>query len=285
MSGAAERGKEVKVVLVESGSGRDALRKLFQLRKRQDARFTLSTFARRVGIASKGHASEIVNGRRKLPVKYRRAAASALGLAGHAARYFLGLFALEDAGDGEGRAAVLDELLRLRKILEGDVGALPSRLRRCLFALEVYAALSIFGNAATHQQLLRFFGRERIVDLEQALRHLVAEKLLAHRAGVFTNGPQASALLLFGEDPDGGHLAFLQSSLADASDNLARWFVRRDVACLRSSILSVRRRDYERRLAAFREDLVQMQSDLESPDADMLVRINVQAYPIGGIEG
>lgn len=89
----------------------------------------------------------------------------------------------------------------------------------------------------------------------------------------------------FAESEDGtAHLEILRESILDAAKRSPAWFDRSDDAHFESMIVSVSRAEYRRLLQRLKSDLVQWVSDLETHDADSLVRVNVQVSAFGQVK-
>ncbi len=67
--------------------------------------------------------------------------------------------------------------------------------------------------------------------------------------------------------------------MEDARRNVDRWREKRDESIFSSYIISVKRSQYLKVVDQLRRNLLEIQSNLESDDADMLVRFNIQVFP------
>ena len=163
---------DVVAILLTATSGTEAIAGLFRAKKADNPRFSLLALGRRLGIKSKGVVSEIVNGRRPLSPRHWDNAAAAFGLEGATTRYLRLLLTRDQALTEAEAADATRQLAILKKFLRAPSLTYPAKLRGMFFALEVFCAFSLFKNSPTQDDLLRYFGREAIIDVQRALRLL-----------------------------------------------------------------------------------------------------------------
>jgi hypothetical protein len=292
----------VRDALASAPTASDALRALYELAKAADRRASLAYLCRRAGIPSTGNFADVLSGKRRLAARYAEGVAVAFGLAPAEARLLTLLLRLDHERDAEGRARLVHDLEALRRIMRVRHVALPTdalaheRAGAAAFflATEVFAALGLFANRATRDDLVGWFGRERYVEVERALGFLVASGAVAREAegGISRYVPTTTHLALDAPSvadptspPAVGPIDVMDAALADARRALPGWFARSKVAHFESAIISVRRDAWEAKLRALKDELLAMQSALEFAPADGLVRFSVQIYPVGEFEG
>lgn len=273
------QGSEAAQSLVaQAESAQAAIRLLYEHYKALSPKASLAFFCARAGVRSKGYLADVLSGRRKLNVKFAAGLAAAFALTGPAATAFKLLVELEDESlDAKARTALEERLKVLRRTLAVERAPLPAELARMAMAFEVYSAFGLFKNAPRHADLLRYFGERHARELDAALALLERHALIATDGDVFRARLNA---IVFGAGGGFDHLDFLRSSLRDAERQLKTWFPKRDEAYVESVILSVRRADYVKMLPLLRERMLEARTALDVEDADMLVRFNVQIYPV-----
>ena len=258
----------VNDLLLAATSAHDAARAIYRWRKASDRKVTLGYLCRRATIRSTGHLADYFAGRRPLRGEQVSALAQVLGLTGAGLEYFC---ALVDE-------APADRLAVLRKYLARKEAVRPVGLERMFFALEVFCAFGLFENQPTQAELRDYFGVARGIEVELALSNLISNGCIALSEG----GRYAIVHedVQFGENDAASSIRYLQLGIDDARKRVAQWFPCREEALFSSSVVSVRRADYERALPALKEAVHRWESAAESGAADQLVRVNVQVYPL-----
>lgn len=263
-------------ILLAAADPATALARLFDARKARNARFSLAKFCREAGLVSRGHASDLVHGKRALTMRHVAGVARGLGLDELGAEYLRHLVARARAKTPAAtksagvRLALLEKTMRI--VLE-PAHALPR-----FFAFEVFAAFGLFANAPTLEQLVNAFGAERAKEVREALSDLERRGYVERGATSYTlKRPQ---IMLEGADVRGAQLAFLRHAMNDASGQLGKWFGRSPEAHFEASVISVKRDRLAPFVRELKAKLLEMQAELETGDADALVRFNVQLYPV-----
>jgi uncharacterized protein (TIGR02147 family) len=266
-------------VLLTADTARAALQGLYLAAKAQNPRMSLAYLCRRAAIPSTGYLSYVFSGKRPLAKKYREPLLKALGLRDDAARCIRLLFAIDDAGDAEARRRLAEQLTTVRKVLAIRRGRLPeASAHHLFFAFDVFGAFGLFDDAPSEADLVGVFGAHRAEDVRLALQTLAAIDVIHARGG---RHHCVSRHYVFGEARSGmTHVDFLKLGLAHAARQIDTYFGKRDEAYLASSTLSVRAQDYAALLAEVRQQTISHQARVETDSADMLIRYNVQIYPL-----
>lgn len=264
----------------------EALSFLFSQAKEKEPSFSLATLCERASIPSRGYLSGVINSRRPLHRKYRPAIAKAFGLRGTAAQFLLTLMALEDAVDSTNQAKLERRLARLRKAL--DIKSLPfvTEIERenLSFVAEVYCAFGLFKNSPTEEDLIDYFGRRHETAVISALDALMQQHLVQLDGLRYILN---ETHVMFGAPNDSnGLMRFIQSEFKTASRAVPTWFNRREHAHFESAIISVRMSQFRQLLPLIKDVLARSRSQMESGDADSLVRFCCGIYPIrdGGVQ-
>ena len=94
-----------------------------------------------------------------------------MGLAGMEKRLFQALVDRDRAKAGE-KAAAETVVEGLRRSVGAPKAAMPGSLSQSFFAIEVFCAFGLFGNAATEEQLVSVYGVSRRAPVRPALTRL-----------------------------------------------------------------------------------------------------------------
>lgn len=273
---------EINRILSESSGAGEALKQLIALRKAKNPSFSLAIVAGRLGLRSKGHVSDMVRGRRLIPMHLASGLAGLFGLEGVQADYLRTLIEHDQLREGD-RDPVRERLQRMRKFLRGPVerkmAGLPGT--GSPFAFEVLCAFALYGNEPDLRALVEYFGRPRYQEVEQALGFLLSEGLILSEGGRYRLAPEHKPIYMLFASKQEAEVEFLRYGLRDAADKLAAWYGHQEDAFFATTTISVRREDYRRLLREFRQQMLRLQSDMEADNGDMLVRLNVQSYPAG----
>ncbi len=271
------RNPAVDEILLTADAGAEILRRFYELRKAENAKYSLTFLCRAAGIKSKGTLADVMNGRRKLNAEYWEDLAHAFGLDGIRSELFLLLLRNDAAEEADVKKALVAEIASHRKSIAAADETLPERLRGMFFAFEVFCAFGLYKNEPTRENLRDYFGRAMGVELDAAL-HLLASSGLAE-----LHGERYKLLrdtVKFTDSEDGiSHLNFLRLSIEDAMRKVDKWQPKKELTYFESNMISVRTKDYEKELPRIKETIRKLQTNLESSDADMILRFNVQVYP------
>lgn len=253
------------------------IRRLYE-RRRADRRRSIAWICRESGIPSKGYLGDVMAGRRRLMSKYAESLGSTLGLRGLDVEIFVALVALEDNPPRSAKLRLQARLNRYRKL--ADVKLVASRMPLPPMSYEVLSAFRLFGMYPSKADLLRYFGVRRRSDLDGALQALRVAGIIRLRSDrrwrlVEEKVPQRVV-------PSPGDLVgFLGGSIEDARRKLGLWHADQDSSYFGSVLVSVRRADFGAFLDEMRDTMLSWQARLESEQADDIVRINIQSYPVG----
>jgi len=284
-------------IIHSATSSSEALRGLYQLAKQGNKNRSLAYYCKRAGIPSTGYFSDVLSGKRTISAKYRIAIARAFDLSSAAAACLRLLIDIDNATLQERIAALRIKLSANKKLLKISYLALPTESTapigsndatddtdasdaRALFeALDVFCAFGLFRNRPSKAELQGYFTQPNAPNTDKSLR------LLASLGLIKEDGDRYTVLLdhvIFGSEKGRiSHIDFLKMAIAHASENVAAWFGRTDQAYFTSTVASVKRESYAAALQDLKTKMLLTQSELGSDEADMLVRFNVQIYPIG----
>ena len=271
---------QIGQILLKAQDPAALFRALHELRKQQHKYFSIGYISRECGIPSRGYVSEFLNGKRRLNERYWAPVIRCFGLKGRFAEIAQLMFALEDEKDPSTRTSREQRLISLRRSIQNDVGSMPRKLQGLFFAFEVFCAFGLFRNQPSKEELKRYFGREFALEVEYALSALLTIDLISLDSETQRNTLKQSFVRFHDSEDDGlSHYNFLRYAVKDAEAKLKQWHKHED-ALFESTVISVRRDSYREFLQKYFEELVVTVRELESPDADTIVRFNVQIYPV-----
>lgn len=269
--------EEPKSNLADAERAHEALAMLIRRGKALNPKQTLGFLAKKADIPSTGYLSDVMSGRRILHAKYRDVLLDALNVTGTVRSFVTVLLAIEDLDGGPGSEELVREREAIRKVLRQQSRQFPERLAGMFFAFEVFAAFGLSGQKATRDQLRAFFGVGRGVEIERALGLLLQSGLIERDGETFRI--VSDQFYFIGKDGL-SHIDYLTMALREAEEKVGAWYERPDRSFFVSSILSVKDSTYRVRLPELKAQMKRFESDLETGDADRLIRVNVQVYPL-----
>lgn len=266
---------ELSQILMQVSDVPNLIRQIYELRKRESSKVSLEYLRKRSGIPTKSNLSEIMRGRRKLSRKHGANLAKALGLEGVYATLFIRMCEHDRERSPEQRGVIAHEIKLLKKVIAIEV--MENSMSLPPFAFLVFCALGLFGNKATEDELRNYFKSQSADAVKAALMSLVDQKLVILEERHYST--KVDQIKFTGKTNYSPQLAFLKHSLDEAAEMADRHW-KSGLALFDSTIISVRKVDFEEHLRQFREILIRQHSTFEASSADSLVRVNVQIYPI-----
>lgn len=267
-----------QTILLFAESSSEALYQLYKYFKSTNSKYSLSYICRRLELNSKGYLSDVIHGRRLLHRRHWKKVAEVFSLTAPFAELLEILFQIDMEKNSESLQELRALLNSKKKSLTFSREVLPDKLRGMFFAFDVFCAFGLFNNQPKKQQLRDYFGVERGLELEVALSILLTTGLIEKTED--DGYKLVKNHIRFSDSEDGmSHLDFLKQSIEDARNQVERWKNKADQSIFASNIISVRRSDYLKTVERLKRELLEIQSNLESQEADMLIRFNIQVYP------
>lgn len=264
-------------ILLAAPHSSDALRELYEHFKSKERGFSLQLICKRAGISSRGYLSQVIHGQRTLHDKYKDSISKAFHLDGLSAAVLAALIDLDNASADE--KAECEETLRLRrKALRALFTPLPFELAKNPLAFDLFAGIGLFPASPNIQDFSRLYGASREAQIADALALLEKHGFIECQDGCYS--VLRSVIVFSGEEGGVAREEFLASSLREAARQLPTWVSRTREAHFEAGLISVRKDAYRAFVPRLQELIVQLQSELEAADADMLVRFGVQLYPV-----
>jgi uncharacterized protein (TIGR02147 family) len=252
-------------------------RSLYEVLKAKHPKLSLASLAEKSGLRSKGYLSDVINGRRPLALARAPGLAKALGLTGLSLNYFVGRVELENAKSDRERNKINEKLSAILKAMDVEVRSMPASLQAHGMVFECFCAIGLFGANCRRSDLIKYFGRDRAFELDAALDQLEEMGAIKREADQIHLG---SKHISFVDGSEKERVAFVRAGLEDAQIKLDRWFGQRSEAHFETVVISVQRMQYQKFLNKMRAEIEAWQGELESEQADQIIRMNVQIYPL-----
>lgn len=262
------------LTLAETSS--QALHNLYKAYKAIDDRYSLPYLCRKAKISSNGYLSDILHSKRRLPTKYSAGIIRAFDLKGPPARYLRMLIAIDNEKNKERATRLRSKVPMLRKAMTVTHREVALELPLFFFSLEVFCAFGLFQNKPRLSDLQGYFTSRSLREIDQAITLLKAMDLVQDEDGCL-------ALSSTQVDFSGNNISqieYLKMAFQHGAKNVAQWFEKRDHAVFESINVSVKKSMLPEKLELLRQTAEDMRFTLESDDADMLVRLNLQVYPL-----
>lgn len=260
------------------------------------SRYSLRNLGLKAKIPSSGYLSEVFRGNRLLGKKHGRGLFQALGLRNAELTFALHLLERDHTTDAAKKIALDATIENARKSLGIKGHKLSSNIEGLFFAIEVFSALSMFGNTASTSDLLNLYGDHRRSSLNNALKILREFGMIADadESELQSRDEKKSEDRKFKTVQPLAHFVagldssfyeqFMQSVLNDATQKLRTWFRQRDFAVFSTSVVSVNVSKYKTAVPQIKQKILDIVSDLETSPADGLVRLNLQMFPMICVE-
>lgn len=264
-------------ILTQAHDSTDLFHQLYQLHKKRQSKMSMSWICRECGIPSRGYLSEFLNGKRRLGEKYWEPMIAVMQLEGTAAQIARLLLKIDAAKEGSEQENLATELTLLRRVIQRQE-SLPENLTGMYFAIEVFCAFGLFGNQPSERDLIRYYGRDRAIEVTRALAVLKKLGLIALEGEHYKI---INSHLRFDQSEGKlSHKQYIRMSIDEAQEALEHWFPVRDQAMFETVRLSVKKQDYESFLKEFRDLVVKYMMNLESSQADQVISMNLQIFPL-----
>ncbi|SMF27494.1 TIGR02147 family protein [Pseudobacteriovorax antillogorgiicola] len=263
-------------ILRQASCSGQAIKGLYLYKKTQSDKFSIGYISKATG-ASKGYISDVMSGRRFLNPRYWDAFSEVFGLDISCRTVLHLLISFDVESDEAERKKLCKELQAARKTIDTAHMKMPSRAKGVFFAFEVFCAFGLFGGRPSRSDLRSYFGSARSIELDYALQLLKEMGVIVMEGGVYHI---TETTITFGSSEDGvSYYDFIKDSLTKAMKAADRWAKEGQDSIFESTLISVRKADYLKLLPKIQSDLHRLQADLETSEADELIRFNIQIYP------
>ena len=269
-------------LFLETESPSQIFQALYARKKLKQPHFSIAAICKACQIPSRGYLSEFLNGKRRLNERYRQVFVNTFGLTGRLAEAGMLTFALDEEEADDQRLKLRQKLNSLRKSFIKVEESFPSKLQGMVFAAEVYCAFGLFKNRPTRQQLKEYFGRAKGIDVDYALSALRAIDVIGFDEASSAYFMKENTIRFTDSDEDGlNYDSFHLHAIADAEQGFKTWSRTKD-AYFETMMLSIQKSRLQEFLEKIKDHSILAAQDMESTDGDLLIRFNVQIYPMHG---
>ncbi len=273
---------KVTTSILLNHNGLDALEKLIALKKLENSKFSKNYIAKKIGLRSRSYLTDIFKGRKKLAAKYINPVISTLNLAVNESLFLEKKLLLETEFAKpknvycqiEGELKILEKNLKYQT-MDMDNGS-------DIFTLSlVYLSFFLFEDrTVSFRELLRTFDEIPAATIEGTLHELIKKELIQADNDKYRINPENDFSFLKANYDIVQEIKFLKQTIIDSERNLFLLKESRDEVVFHSSLLTVKKSDYESKLKKIREDLRKMHCEIEDENPDTMVRFNVQVFPV-----
>ncbi len=218
----------------------------------------------------------MIHGKRRLNIKYRPGVIRAFGLKGAAARYLKTLIEIDNQKDQARAMTLAKRLPVLKKALMIEQRTIAPDTVQFFLALEVFCAFGLFQNRPTMQDLVDYFASRSISDVHRAILLLKDLKLIEMEGEQYR---VSNAQVNFGGELF-SQIDYLKLAFKNGIQSMDKWYEHPECALFESINISVKKSALTEYLPRVRQNTEDLRLGLETDDGDMVVRLNLQIYPI-----
>ncbi|HYX37477.1 MAG TPA: TIGR02147 family protein [Oligoflexus sp.] len=267
------------LVILNAATGSEAVQQSFAYRKAIDPKFSLAFVARKIAFKSRGTLSQMVHGKRSIPVRMRRPLLQSITGDDVLTEYMELLLALDDDLLVHQKTSVEQRLKAIQIYLRDRFTRIRLQQGLTLFASDILCAFDLFRGQPTERELINYFGRSRVQDIQHALGTLLANGLIRREGEILIRTEKTARFVTLNAD-DNSKVSYLKESISDAHEQILHWFPNTEVSCFGSTTMSVSKETYIKILKKLKQDVFRSFSDLETNHADTIIRFNMQIYPL-----
>lgn len=259
-------------------STHEVLRCIYLYLKKDNPKYSMGYIFKAAGLSSKGYLSDILSGRRRLKTQHVRGMAKAMSLPKKVENWLHILVECEQEKDPRKRESLLRKRESVRKQL-GIHHKLYKSKSPVSLLIDVFSGLSLTEGKASSESLLQFFPGYTEREITNALEDLQAEGMLSKSGDTYVS--LKSHLMLSDRTYPEQHLEFLEQSIEKAKNNVRPWLRHNQESFFESSLVSVNKEQYKKLLPELKNLFERFQCEVETNDANELIRFNIQIYPSG----
>ena len=268
---------QVDDILLSSNDSHEVLRRLYSFQKQKQPTFSLTILGKKLGIASKGHISDMIRGRRSISRKHWSQLGQIFDLSETQTHYFLCLLEKDHSKSDDQRVFYQKQLDSLESLFQQshETRTLPNRTDPTKFSGELLKAFPLFPNTPNLRDLVDYFGRHRLTEIESSLAYLVKEGFIRQTDNGFELSSKSSvdsSILSKGE--------YTQASILEAADFLPQ-FENHQNALFSTEVLCLERDHYAAPLKEFQQKINDYKLKQSHSRQSLMIKVNLQAYPLG----
>ena len=261
----------------------DIVAKLIKMRQRDSPWKTISWYSKMLGLKSRSNLSEAIRGKRSLKQEHWRPLLQYLELNKPQQEYILLLREYEHTKTAKTKNNLLQRLTISKKMLENPLKPHLSAVKGMNLAHEIYCAISTFAYPPTEHELRSYFHRVHRLDFDRALHNLIEEGLIQQRESRYfhKNTVEKQMLKLHSQNDTTAEINYLKEAMQRSEKEIEAWYRHPNLSFFGTSIISVKRHDFEQAIQEFKHYILTRCLELETEEADMLISVNFQVYPTG----
>lgn len=275
-----EKTAQLAMILMGSASGLEAIQQSMAYRRALTPHFSLAFLTKKLGIKSRGSLSEMLRGKKPIPRRLRRLLFAVLYQDDESLiDYADALLARDEAESGPDKELHETRLWQIASYLNDRFTRMQLDRSFTLFASDVLCAFDLFGGHPSERQLIDLFGKAAFQEVRRALQALLQNNLITVHEGIYSRTEKTKRFITLDYDVDPTR-AFLKESIQHAIQEIPSKEGEQASKCFGSTTMSVKREDYLRVLEIVRRDVFKYFSQLETSEGDMMIRFNMQIYPL-----
>jgi transcriptional regulator with XRE-family HTH domain len=265
---------EISKILVGCTTTPGAIEQLLIFKKATQKSYSAANLARRANI-SRSYLSEVISGKKKLTKSAANSIRNALGLVYLEAGYFDALFLKDSAKTAAESENAQRELNLCLKMLQSVNQENEVPEGATLLSFDIYASVSLFGKrGATLADFKSLFRSEIGLELQAALQWLVSKQVLVVNEGRYSYSKLG---LVFSASEGRLREDFWRASIQESLKNIGKF--KDSESFFSSYAVSVETNRGPEILAQFKKLIFERLTEFDSPQADGLMRLNIQMYP------
>ncbi len=191
--------EELTNILLQSKTASDALRELLSFFREYNPNISLAYICKKTGFPSRGALSEVIKGKRRLNPKFKGAMSDVFGLDPRQKMYFDALVELSYAKDPATIVEFHAKLELARKAFQAKTLQIRDIETNDFFSMDLVAVFGLFGDSPTRADLVRFFGRDSAILIDDTLGRLILQCVIEKRGDSFVVVDQNIFLLLLND--------------------------------------------------------------------------------------
>ena len=271
--------KPIDISLLDnSNSASEAYANIYHYRKAFNKKMSLRYLCKKSGISSSGYLSDVFKGKRKLNEKYVDKLNEALQLDPNFSSYLAISVQIEKSKNPDAKEKLIQTRNQIRKLLSYQKPVVPNSLEKdLLFHVIVMSSFALFAGKPTRKQLFEHFGTRLSSYLASSLNSLLEQEFITEDDGILK---LEKSHLFFADSKNGNsHIDFVKQGLSDAINSLEKWYSTPNQSAIYSSVISTKKKDFEAKIPELKKQIIEMQNELDSDEADQLIRFNLLIYP------
>lgn len=267
---------QVDNILRSSADSHEVLRRLYSFQKRRQNSFSLTILGKKLGIASKGHISDMIRGRRSISRKHWSTLGQIFQLSETQTHYFLCLLEKDHSKSEQQKSFFQKQLDSLESLFanHGEPRDLPERTDPTRFVVELIESFPMFDNRPSLRDLIDYFGRFRLAEIESSLSYLIHAGKIRQEEGSYVLIAEVDKNELI--DPS----SYKQASILEAAELLEQkaeipaGLFETEVLCIPRDLYVQMQKDFKEKIATYK---LKQNHDRNNT----LVKINIQLFPLG----